>query len=309
MINCENCNRVFLKQCNLIRHQKSNTKCIKTNIEEQQNNICDNKSLTKKYENIIKDNSTNLENLIKEKNKIRLKIYRIENRIIDEKICKFCKRIFSTKYVMKTHLSEYCKEHKKIYDELNKFNDLILQIKLKNKNNKQQNKLQNRVNNINNINNNITNTNSNNTITNNNTINIVNFGSETLEHLSRTEILELLSTYFDGFKMSIVKTHFDERAPQQHNIMLEHPNKNFVKCKQNNKWGAMDRDDAIKKIKDSNMRLLEDTFDVLHDNIPEHIKTKFNKFSDNYYDLDDDRIKDLNKEIKFILYNKDFVKK
>jgi len=93
------------------------------------------------------------------------------------------------------------------------------------------------INNTNNTTNNNNNDNSINNSTINNTINIIKFGSETVDDLNKEEIKKILfGRNVDPIMAIIESTHFNDRLPQQHNIKYTNINSKYADIHNGNKW-------------------------------------------------------------------------
>jgi len=281
----------------------------------------------------------NKKNLLKNIKKIKdvdKQLIKLDNSIknIDEQIelylknsieimkCNECNKDFSRKYNLIRHINDNCDYIKdfnqqkiKLNEEKNKLelekNKLELEkIKLIEEKNKLETqkeikKLRNTVakllkKNATNIN--ITN---NNKITNNNNlmVNINSFGNESLSHITINDYKRFLSGLFPGFIGFIEKVHFDENAPENHNICITNMNSKYLFTHDKGKWLSKDKTDTIDKFIAKKYNILVDKFDELEgkNELDDKIMERFNIFSRNYQDKEAQKI--TKNDIMLMMYN------
>ena len=250
MIICPKCNKQFTYNYLLLKHQNRKKSCVQiNNISENINNSIssdensndlndsndsDNSINSNDSDNSINSNDSNKKN-INRKNKINIldnndkKIIKVDKniKIIEDKLalhiknstknlkCKECDKDFSKRYNIMRHINYRCEYIKKLNEDKNKLElektNLTTQIEIKQLRNAVSKLLKKKSQNIN-----ITN---NNKITNNNLmVNINSFGNESLSHITINDYKRFLSGLFPGFIGFIEKVHFDENAPENHNI-------------------------------------------------------------------------------------------
>ena len=79
----------------------------------------------------------------------------------------------------------------------------------------------------------------------------------------------------------------------------------YAKIYENNKWKVCDRGDVIERIKDSKMNMLDKKVTELKDSelISDELQQKYDSFYNIFIDMNEDVQKNVDKEIKLILYN------
>ena len=289
---CETCHKSFKSEYLLNKHKNSKQKCVNT---------------------LDKDDELN--NLLRLKHNIICRITKYKKIAENESdsYCMYCKKTFSTKGNMLCHQNKSCNvyiklntEKKELEKEIemvkNKFNNIID----KNANNTENNTV-NKTQTINmnaNTINNITN-NTNNNITNNNNvvINVINYGKENLDHITTKELVQMLNKRKDGFYKFIEKIHFDKEKPEYHNVYIPDIRRKQAMIYKNDKWMIGDRDTIIDMIKDDKILLLDNKVNELNDLIPENTRRIYNNLYNDLSEKDDKLEKNINDNIKYILYN------
>ena len=160
--------------------------------------------------------------------------------------------------------------------------------------------LKKKMQNINITNNKITN----NKITNNNLmVNINSFGNESLSHITINDYKRFLSGLFPGFIGFIEKVHFDENAPENHNICITNMNSKYLFTHDKGEWLSKDKADTIDKFIAKKYNILVDKFDELEEKneLDDKILERFNIFSKNYQDKEAQ--KNTKNDIMLMIYN------
>ena len=87
----------------------------------------------------------------------------------------------------------------------------------------------------------------------NNTINIIQFGSEDLEKLTKEEINKIIyaKTGIDPLLTSIEVVHFNKRLPEQHNIKCNNINSKYVDIFNGTTWNKESMNTVIEDLADS----------------------------------------------------------
>ena len=141
-------------------------------------------------------------------------------------------------------------------------------------------------------------------ITNNNLmVNINSFGNESLSHITINDYKRFLSGLFPGFIGFIEKVHFDENAPENHNICITNMNSRYLFTHDRGKWISKDKADTIDKFIAKKYNILVDKFDELEEKneLDAKISERFNIFSKNYQDIDAQKI--TKNDIMLMIYN------
>jgi hypothetical protein len=323
MFNCEKCEKEFPSAFLLNRHNSGKLPC---NTPEKIKNIKINK-VKKIDKNINKLNDKLLlyDNKI---NKYKDKIDKYINNSIENLYCTNCGKKYANKQTIQRHFNQICDKIKTLRLDKNKIiqekNDLLQEI---NKLNEQKNKLV--ADNENNelkdeikkiredmkkllekqfiqntqnitIHKNITNNNNNN---NNMTININSFGKESLDHITLDNYKKYLNGFFPGFVNFIEKIHFDETAPQNHNLCITNLKSKFICVYDNGKWIVKDKDDIIDNLITKKYNLLGEKCEEFEETkqISEKTIKNFEEFCENYDSIEAQKTTKNN--ITLMIYN------
>ena len=251
-------------------------------------------------------------------NKLEKEIQIIDDRILNDSAksihelkCMFCMKDFSKKYNITRHINNYCSTIKKLNEnklklneQKNKLNEEMInlrtQIELQELRKAVKKILKRKPQNINITNNKITN----NKITNNNLmVNINSFGNESLSHITVNDYKRFLSGLFPGFIRFIEKVHFDENAPENHNICITNMNSKYLFTYDMGNWLSKDKNDTIDKFIAKKYNILVEKFDELEEKneLDAKISERFNIFSRNYQDIDAQKI--TKNDIMLMIYN------
>jgi len=264
MYKCEKCEKEFKYKYLLKKHENRKFKCNSVNSINTINNIKNN------YEDKIK----NIENELEYKTKLSLE---------KKNICLFCNLSLSTKTSTSRHINKYCKVKKELINEKIK----LIQNKNETNDNDDNNKLKNELKVLKDklekletkqqITQNITINN-----TQNNLIMINPFGKEDLSHLSVEDYKKFLNGFFPGFLKYVEKVHFDENAPQNHNICISNLRSKYISIHENdgNKWVTKMRDDILERFINRKHNQLIDKREELEDlkKIDKKIIDNFDEF-------------------------------
>jgi len=150
---------------------------------------------------------------------------------------------------------------------------------------------------------NITNNNNSKVINNNLIVNINNFGKEDLSHVTLNDYKKYLSGYFQGFLKFIEKVHFDENAPENHNINITNLKSKYLHIYENNKWTAKEKKDVLDKFINKKYNFLVDKCEELEESnqLSEKIIEDFIRFTQNY--KDEEALKNTEEKVLLMIYN------
>ena len=299
MYKCEKCGKEFEFNSLLIRHTSKKISCdtLINIIKTHDDKIID---IDKKIEDIDNEIEQKAEQSIEEKTK-----------------CLFCDKLFLNKANTLRHINSYCIAKKELYNTKNKLIDeknILINEKEKNIENKknrdrdeeikilrdQVSKLikKQTMQNIN-ITKNITNN-----ITNNNLmINLNSFGKEDLSHISLNDYKKYLGGFFPGFIKFIEKVHFDDNAPENHNINITNLKSKYLHIYENNQWTTKEKVDVLDKFINKKYNMLVDKCEELEEKneIDEKIIDDFMQFTQNY--KNEEAQKNTQKKILLMMYN------
>lgn len=145
----------------------------------------------------------------------------------------------------------------------------------------------------------------NNTIINNttnNTINLNSYGKEDLSHITENLKTNLLHIPYGMIPKMIEVVHFNDKKPENKNIILTNKNDNKIKIFSGNKWIYKNKEDTIKNLINEKYFILDthyDSINTIDDNsteesclIPNEIQNSMNSVLNNVIN----NSKDINKK-------------
>lgn len=255
----------------------------------------------------------------KEKNDKNESVLDFRDETMDSNIkhfCKGCNTSFSTRSNLLRH---------------QKRKNCLLVIELQTKNNKlslENEKLQERLNNVDDDVNNMKNKMveiekklesnpsggiSNNTVNshNNNTIiNIVNFGHEDFDKLSRPELIKVINAKYGALRNYVEFTHLNNRIPEQKNVKITNMRSNDCQVVENDRWVTKNVNEVIDEIINNGVNNIENYLDDHDIKLSGDKLEKLRDLLDNIQQNKNSKItKNTKLEIKRLLYdNKDKVK-
>jgi uncharacterized C2H2 Zn-finger protein len=323
MLKCNNCNKMFKYNSDLLRHTNRKNACNNLNIIPKifKCQKCDkifatNGNLTrhisgycigKKQAPQSSHNPPQIQNFT-----------HINDNNNDKIICNLCNKSFARKDALVRHQKQYCKIRKQIkkhtnddqgsdkqfVDEMKEMKKEINDLKIKNEeltknmyNNKPVNKTINS--NSNNINNNNT--------TINNTVNIklVANSKEDMDFITNNDAYKFICRSANAVPELIKKLNFDKDKPENHNIYLPNFGSNTVCIYNGDKWERASLYDHLDDMLDSKNNFLSSIHDDLKEKYSEHQKNAVRGF-DRYlkWYSDDPKYKfSMYKRMRYILYN------
>jgi len=214
--------------------------------------------------------------------------------------CIFCDKLFNTNASKRRHEIHYCKKNPNFIDKLmDDKNSKIKKLerdketlqKEKEELYKQVSTLLEKVGDTTNIQ--------------NNTIILNNFGNEDLSHITDTLKTELLKIPYGAIPKMIEAVHFNDKKPENKNIMLPNKKENLLKVFQDNKWVYRDKSEAISDLVDSKYIMIDEHFEKLENTtqINAQVETSYKKFRKYYDDGDEDMIDRIKKDCELVLLN------
>lgn len=211
--------------------------------------------------------------------------------------CCNCSKSFSTKSHLARHKNNYCKGKKEgeilekeienlktLFNEQRKEYDKERKLLYK-----QINKLIDKVGNTTNIQ--------------SNTINLNNYGNEDLSHLTDSYKTKLLKIPFGAIPKMIAEVHFNDKKPENKNILLTNKKENKIKVFSGNKWIYKDKDETINDLMDGKYFILDGYYESKIDDDNFTCDTKYKKFRKFYDEKDKDLVEQLKKDCELVLLN------
>lgn len=284
---CTNCDKQFKLRGNYIRHMQRKNPCNK------KENI-DISTIKNKSEN------TNIEcNYGQEKCK--------NDKEFDKQYKPKCK-------IKKQDDGNKMRTYNKLLRELEKLKKDNKDIKKENRHMKKEiNMIKNKkVCNTSNISDNVINNTVNNNITSTNTnnITIVAHGLEDLSKLDNNIIKRAVGSGYDCVLEAAKLIHFNDKYPEFKNIYIKNMAQPYCMVYNGSKWIMKDKTEAINDLYSSKYYFIEENFENFYDSLFERQKKALNDFiklniKKNEDDDDDNRVKQIKRELKLLLYNRE----
>ena len=324
---CLRCGLDFKQRCHLENHLNRKNICkpilepmsieeVKEyynfdKINKNESKMNPNESKLNPNESILNPNESKMDSKYKSKmnpneSKMDFELNPIESKMDSSKIfkCSCCGKCYSTNSNMRKH-EKNCK----------KKNELNLEIKIIQEQQKQILELKETVKNlitshddknIINNNNNCNNTNSHNTDNStHNTININNYGCENKDYITKDYLIKLLKEPFQAIPRLIEYTHFNKDHPENQNIKLPNKKQPYVKVLKDDKWVYADRKSTILDLIDEKHSELNDDPLLKHIEgiFSDDLQDRFERFNDRYLNDEKDFTDQLYKETELVMIN------
>lgn len=234
--------------------------------------------------------------------------------------CENCGRKFTTRTGMTRHMKTTCIVTKEQNAKKDEILERLIQMeqefkKLKEENSEQVEKLKTDIKQLTNENKKLRTVskviNSNNTTNNNNVQNIntgtvnnitlVGYGKEDISKLDRNEILKILR---DGYNSTVTLTeavHFNPKYPEYHNVYIGNMKDQYAMMYDGNKWTLTTKEKLIDTIYDDKKTYIEDNLEDFVNSLTISRRNALKRWLDT--EEDDEKIKDIKKRIKLLLYN------
>jgi len=211
-------------------------------------------------------------------------IHKVYTNIV---FCEYCNKSFKSKQSMYRHKRLYCKSVKD--------NDIsIKELKLMvNEQNNHINKLIDKVGTTNITHNNI-----------NNNIQLNSYGNEDISYITDKLKTNLLKGPFNMIPKLIEQVHFNNKKPENKNIVLPNKKENKIKIFSGDKWIYKNKCDVINDLVDGKYFILDTHYEnACKDNLPHFTKNKYEEFRDMFDEKDNKLHEQLKKECELLLLN------
>lgn len=212
--------------------------------------------------------------------------------------CIYCNELFKTYPSKRRHELHRCPDMPLTSMTIKELkNDKKKLEKDKEKLEKKVDKLTDRIGNTTNIQ---TNNNQNNI---KNNIKINSYGEEDLSHITDSFKTSLLSGPYGAIPKMIEAIHFNDKKPENKNILLPNSNKNILKIKKDEKWVHKNKDMILLDLIDSKYLMLDDHFNLIvnGEKLSKFTKDIYTKFRDKYDDGDKDLISNIKDDCNLLI--------
>ena len=135
-------------------------------------------------------------------------------------------------------------------------------------------------------------------------INLNNYGSEDLSHITENFKDQMLKIPFVAIPKMIEEVHFSEKKPQNNNIKLTNKKENYVKVYQGDKWIFKDRKSTIKQLMDDKYTIIDNHYEEYKEEPkPKHVDSQYKKFKDMYNEGERDLHNEIRLDCELLLLN------
>ena len=296
---CNICNFYSTLKSNFKGHLETN-KHEKNVINYEANLTTNDHNLTTKYVNL----TTNDHNLTTNDHNLTTNIQKEYNKNYGNKkfVCDKCDKELSTKGHLKRHIKMYCKVVKKNENELSK-NVNNIECLLQNQKKMFDEEKKNLYKQIEILLNKVGNT----TINNTQNIQLNNYGNEDLSHISDIVKTKLIAMPYGMIPKLIEAVHFNDKKPENKNILLPNKKDKLIKIYKDNKWHYKTKDETLNDLVDSKYTILDSHYDFITENsskdLSPFVKSSYNKFRTFYDEGDKKLIEQLKQDCELVLLN------
>ena len=134
-----------------------------------------------------------------------------------------------------------------------------------------------------------------------NNIIINNYGDEDLSYITDKIKNELVKIPYGAIPKLIESVHFNDKKPENKNIVLPNKKENILKVYHGDKWVYRNKNDTIRDLIDSKYLIIDNHFEEIKGNVSGIVKRSYSKFRKYYDDGDEELVKDLKKDMPVIL--------
>ena len=285
VLSCEYCKYSTKIKCNFMKHLK--TKKHENNVSKHipnlfSKNTCD----TNFLQNPPKSSEIYTFSLQNPPNS-EGKIYTFSENFK----CHLCSKVFSRQDNLKRHQQERCKKTNEIKDIVNQItkqhekekNDLKKQIEI--------------------LLNKVGNTTNNTTINNTQNIQLNNYGSEDLSHITNKLKTEMIKMPYGMIPKMIEHVHFNNDKPENKNIYLSNTRDNKIKVFTDNKWVFKNKIDTINDLVDGKYFILDNHYEDIQDKLNKSTESNYLKFRQIFDKGDKELIEKIRKDCELLLLN------
>jgi hypothetical protein len=197
--------------------------------------------------------------------------------------CQYCNKVFSTKSHKNRHQNYNCKSMKEIVSNEMKVKQMKKEFE------KQKKELMKQIEVL------LTKVGNTTTINQTNNIQLNNYGSEDLSHISNNFKIDLLKIPFGMIPKMIKEVHFNNHKPENKNIMIPNSRDNKVRVFENGEWKYKNKKLVIKNLMDQKYYILDDFYNEIEndDVLNDFHKTNYRNFTKKYEEDENKQLIDI----------------
>ena len=224
------------------------------------------------------------------------------------KHCDYCNKSFKTHASKRRHELHYCKHnidnHSKISKKIKEKEKEFLLYKKEMEKQKKELMKQIEI-----LLTKVGNNNNNTTITNN--IQLNNYGNEDLSHITNKQKTQMLKIPYVMIQRLIEYVHFNDKKPENKNIMIVNKKDKYIKIFKDGKWIYRDKKETLEMLVDGKYFILDEHFNEIPDEYLSDIQRNRYLIFQNKYDSKDNELHKylLDKTELFLLNQMDSRKK
>ena len=216
--------------------------------------------------------------------------------------CDYCEESFSTMANKRRHELHRCKENTNISNSIitkqeNKIKKLEKAMEKQRKEMAKHIELL-----LTKVGNNYTTINNTNT---NNNIQLNNYGSEDLSHITDALKTYLIKHPFGAIQQLIEKIHFNRDKPENINLMITNKRDNKISVYEDGKWVYRNKKKTIKRLIDNKYYILDDHYNDIHEEeLSQFNHNNYKSFSGKMDENDKQLLEQLYEDVEIIILNK-----
>ncbi len=136
-------------------------------------------------------------------------------------------------------------------------------------------------------------------------INLNSYGKEDISHISDSMKTHFLKIPFGAIPKMVEAIHFNDKKPENKNIIIPNKNNNMVKVFKDNKWVYKDKNETLLDLVDKKYYIMDDHYDILQEdgNLDYDIYTTYSSFKQYYNDGDKELIDKIKKDCEMVILN------
>jgi len=143
------------------------------------------------------------------------------------------------------------------------------------------------------------------TINNTNNIQLNNYGSEDLSHITDALKTHLLRFPFGAIQRLIEKIHFNKEKPENINLMITNKRDNKISVYEDGKWVYRNKKKTIKRLIDNKYYILDDHYNDIHEQeLSQFNHNNYKSFSGKMDENDKQLLEQLYEDVEIIILNK-----